>query len=382
MPVLTLRGNQNTPLDCQTLDNNFLAVLDRSLHTGTQLSSTISDLYTTVENYDFIAALQQCCTELTNQLTNLQDSIFGDGELSVLINNLRNDLLLEITQLQADLTALTLRVTTAETNIATINSSLVSISNSITSLQNSKANINSPTFTGIPKAPTPLAEADPNQIATVGYITSVGGSLPVGAIIPYGGSVVPDDNFMFANGQAINRTTYNVLFSRFGTTYGAGDGSSTFNLPNLEQKIPVGVGIGFALGSTGGEATHTLTESELPAHSHSNEHTHTVEEGAGHSHDLYAWKLGGGSEGGNSDINVDSFLRPSLDVAVAGEVAGVYPTNKDYISKNSADKDLVSTSTTGITISSSSTPTSNTGGGAAHNNMQPYIVLNYIVKVK
>jgi len=173
MPALKLRRNQNTPLDCNSLDDNFIAVLDRSLHQGTQLASTISDLYTTVDNYDFIIALQQCCGNLTQQLQDLQDSIFGDGELATLITNLRNELLLEIAELLTDLNALTLRVNTSETNIATINSSLVSITSSITGLANSKANIDNPIFTGVPKAPIPTFGADPTQIATVGYVNTV-----------------------------------------------------------------------------------------------------------------------------------------------------------------------------------------------------------------
>jgi microcystin-dependent protein len=354
MTVIYYRRNQNTVLTCEQLDSNFDALRERQNHTGTQLASTISDLYTTVEGYDFIQALQQCCEDLTQQLQDLQDSIFGDGELSTLITNLRNELLLEIAELQADLDALTLRVTTAETNIATINSSLASFTSAINALQTSKANINSPTFTGIPKAPTPLIGADPNQIVTVGYLEDIGGSLPIGSIIPYGGSVVPDANFMFANGQAISRSIYATLFSRFGTTYGSGDGSSTFNVPNLQQRVPVGVGSGYTLGTTGGSATHTLIENELPAHNHQMNHTHTIND-PGHIHTYQ-----------------------SPDIIPDGE-----RDNNTQFGETSTST-ATSSNTTGITVNdlAANTRTGNIGGGAAHNNMQPYIVLNYIVKVK
>lgn len=178
MPVLKLRRNLSSPLTCEDMDQNWEATLDRSLHQGTQLANTISNLKSTVQGYDFILALQTCCTNLTNQLEDLQDSIFGDGELSTLINNLRNELLQDIAEVQTDLNVLKNRVTATETNIATINTTLISLSNSVTGLASSKANIASPIFTGIPKAPIPIYGADPTQIATVGYINTV--TSPIG----------------------------------------------------------------------------------------------------------------------------------------------------------------------------------------------------------
>ena len=362
MTAIYYRGNQSTELSCEQLDSNWDAVRERENHTGTQLASTISNLKTTVEGYDFIAALQECCEDLTTQLTELQDSIFGDGELSTLITNLRNELLQDIAEVQTDLTALTTRVTTTETNIATINSTLTSLSSSITGLANSKANINSPTFTGVPKAPTPTNGADSTQIATVGYVNDVAteviegipSSVPIGSVIPYSGASISDPNYVMANGQAINRVTYADYFTLVGITYGAGDTTTTFNVPNLQQRIPVGVGGDYALGATGGAATHTLITNEMPTHSHTADHFHTITD-PGHFHDLpvnaasadgqQAWKEGGNpySDGFNS----------------ASNTTGITQTN----------------STSGLT-------TSNQGSGQAHNNMQPYIVLNYIVKVK
>ena len=83
--------------------------------------------------------------------------------------------------------------------------------------------------------------------------------------------------WLLCNGSAISRTTYSALFSAVGTTYGTGDGSSTFNLPNLSGRIVIGSSTGtdanstaktFAVGSTGGEYTHKLTTNEMPAHHH------------------------------------------------------------------------------------------------------------------
>lgn len=178
MTAIYYRRNQTSELTCEQLDSNWDAVRERQNHTGTQLASTISNLKSTVQGYDFILALQTCCTNLTEQLEELQDSIFGDGELATLITNLRNELLQDIAEVQTDLNALKTRVTTTENNIATINTTLTSLSSSISGLASSKANINSPTFTGIPKAPIPVFGAEPTQIATVGYVNTV--TSPIG----------------------------------------------------------------------------------------------------------------------------------------------------------------------------------------------------------
>lgn len=81
------------------------------------------------------------------------------------------------------------------------------------------------------------------------------------------------------DGSAISRTTYSALFSALGTTYGAGDGSTTFNVPNFNGRSPLGVGQGTtgegdvtgtnrSLADTGGYETHTLIEDEMPSHTH------------------------------------------------------------------------------------------------------------------
>ena len=95
-----------------------------------------------------------------------------------------------------------------------------------------------------------------------------GDTLPIGAIMPFGGGSVPDD-YLLCNGQAVSRTTYAQLFSVIGTNYGVGDGSTTFNVPNLKGKVPVGYDntqTEFnSIGKTGGAKTVTLTKNNLPA---------------------------------------------------------------------------------------------------------------------
>jgi microcystin-dependent protein len=105
-------------------------------------------------------------------------------------------------------------------------------------------------------------------------------SVPAGSVIPYAGTTNPT-GWLFCAGQAINRTTYSVLFAVIGTTYGVGDGSTTFNIPDLRGRLVAGQddmggtsanrltgqsgGVnGDVLGASGGAETHTLTAGQLP----------------------------------------------------------------------------------------------------------------------
>lgn len=96
-------------------------------------------------------------------------------------------------------------------------------------------------------------------------------SLPVGTMIPYGSPETPD-NWLSCNGQAVSRTTYSHLFKVIGTSYGAGDGSTTFNLPDKRGRVSVGYDQDQELfnkvGAHVGSNTHTLTWNEMPDHVH------------------------------------------------------------------------------------------------------------------
>lgn len=101
-----------------------------------------------------------------------------------------------------------------------------------------------------------------------------GDTLPIGSIIPYPKATAPE-NWLICNGSAISRTDYSELFNAIGTTFGEGDGSTTFNLPNLKGRTIVGLDAEDTdfntIGKTLGEKTHTLTVEEMPKHSHSME---------------------------------------------------------------------------------------------------------------
>ena len=91
----------------------------------------------------------------------------------------------------------------------------------------------------------------------------------IGHIAPFSGPSAPSYG-LNCDGSAVSRSLYADLFSLIGTTYGVGDGSTTFNLPNMSGNVPVGPGgaIGASVGGSGGESTHVLSVGEMPSHNH------------------------------------------------------------------------------------------------------------------
>jgi len=145
--------------------------------------------------------------------------------------------------------------------------------------------------------------------------------MPVGSIISYGGSSAPS-GWLACNGQAVSTSTYSDLYAVLGSTYGAT--STTFNLPDLRGRNIVGYGTSTPsmdeMGETGGATSTTLTIDQIPAHAHT----------------INTYVIGGG--GGNNTANSNG------------------ATNLQTPS------------------------TSSQGGGEAHSNMDPFIVLQYIIK--
>lgn len=190
------------------------------------------------------------------------------------------------------------------------------------------------------------------------------GFVPVGVVVPFAGSTSPA-GWQLCYGQAISRTTYAGLFATLGTTYGSGDGSTTFNVPDLRGRVIAGEddmggtaasrltsggsGItGTTLGATGGTETHTLTSAQMPSHTHTqNAHGHVV--------------------------SANSFAG-DRQIAV-----GPLGADGDKYSFSDSGNDA-STTTANIYARDTTATNQSTGGGGAHQNTQPTIILNYIIK--
>lgn len=175
-----------------------------------------------------------------------------------------------------------------------------------------------------------------------------GESIPVGSIIPYGSSVVPE-TYLLCNGQAVSRTDYPELFAIIGTSFGSGDGSTTFNVPDYRDKFVLGAGGDVDLAETGGEKTHTLTVDELAAHEHqlidtinnrpqvgwnpaspnTNMIAYTAQNGMGRY--LNAAKTGGGKPHNNMPPYVGTYY-----IIKAKQSAGVVATVVDNLKSTSA----------------------------------------------
>lgn len=163
--------------------------------------------------------------------------------------------------------------------------------------------------------------------------------IPTGTMIQ-SASINEPDGWLLCDGRALLKSLYSNLFGVIGHTYGGvyGDSDLSFNIPDLRGRIPVGAGTGSGLstrnlGSVGGEESHMLTVNEMPSHSHTSN-------------------------------------------AVGGTI-GLITSNEENTASSGLDRTIgepnLFNSIPALSINS-------TGNSAAHNNMQPFVVINYFIK--
>lgn len=167
---------------------------------------------------------------------------------------------------------------------------------------------------------------------------------PVGTVIDKAGDTVPD-GWVPCDGRALSRAKHLALFAEIGTDFGAGDGSTTFNVPDCQGRFRLGKaasGTGSVVGSTGGSIDHTHTG---PSHTHSvasggshshtvDDHDHTISSDGGHDHGAATGSNGSHTHTGTVDAQTDGQTAP-----VPGGVQAFSASNPNHVHGFTTDSD-------------------------------------------
>lgn len=256
---------------------------------------------------------------------------------------------------------------------------------------------------------------------------AIAAAVPIGAVLPWAGGgghgdgITPGDNWLTAEGQVVSRAEYPELFAVIGTAYGEGDGTTTFRLPSLSARVPVGVAplSDYNLGESGGARTAQLTTSHMPAHTHTvtinsagaHYHSGSTSSAGSHSHSATttalrqhthpipnARALLSPTAAGNFYMEqtigpatqltgrIDATMQGATDtrtnfIRVVGQTDGADgPVGTVSVSSAGAHSHSLSTSSAGAHSHDASVSTE--GQGNSFSIMQPYVAMNYIIKVR
>ena len=232
----------------------------------------------------------------------------------------------------------------------------------------------------------------------------------IGEIKLWSTSSAPE-GWLIADGREVSRTTYAELFAAIGTTYGAGNGSTTFNLPDMRGKVAVGrdsADTDFnALGKTGGAKTHTLTVAEMPSHTHTQQphsHTGSTNEAGAHDHDvtlanagLHSHTVASTSAGSHQHQTPSRNVVRSIKTGTGNTGRALFSTwttaGEDFwnhthnysLGSAGGHSHTVTLNSAGghshtLSLDNATAINNPAGGGEAHNNLQPYAVSHFIIK--
>lgn len=220
----------------------------------------------------------------------------------------------------------------------------------------------------------PDADDDYDLAADLGTMAesiqeAVSSQIPVGFISMVAHPLAkPDEGWLWCDGSEVPRSTYADLFSVIGVTYGNGNGSTTFNLPNFNGRMPAGIDpqdSDFdAYGRGGGEKKHTLTVNEIPSHGH----TASTESAGGHTH----------ASGG-----LGRFMTTNRATAFGNREAPTATTGAAFVPAYAGDGTQSVSSVAGTATGGAHThpvTVNNSGGGQAHNNMPPFLTVGFVIR--
>jgi len=229
--------------------------------------------------------------------------------------------------------------------------------NDVSSASTSRTNLGLGTAavvdTGVTNGDVPLMDSTGYPAADGSQITGIADPTTTGVIVAYAGTAAPT-GYLLCDGAAVNRTTYSTLFALVSTTFGVGDGSTTFNVPDLRGRMPLG------LDNLGGSSANTVTNAQadsLGGLAGSEDHTLLTAEMATHTHVASTNSQGAHTHNIQGDSAKDS---GSSAGRLVGSSAGTASAS------NGAHTHTVTVN--------------NAGSDTAHNNMHPYLSLGYIIK--